>query len=115
VQFFRQWPKLPPKAAELNNLRAFMASRKHKTVCYMLSRLDEKPTVNFFKTAVNHKNRLISILLEHGAYYPHQSYCQHKSNTGDVFTMCFILTMNYTMKISLQQHENFVIRVGLSL
>jgi len=29
--------------------------------------------------------------------------------------MCFILTMNYTMKISLQQHESFVIRVGLSL
>ena len=35
--------------------------------------------------------------------------------TGDVFTMCFILTMNYTMKISLQQQESFVIRVGLSL
>jgi len=29
--FFRQWPKLPPKAAELNNLHAFMASQKHKT------------------------------------------------------------------------------------
>ena len=35
--------------------------------------------------------------------------------TGDVFTMRFILTMNYTMKISLQQQESFVIRVGLSL
>jgi len=33
----------------------------------------------------------------------------------DVFTMCFILTMNYTMKISLHQQESFVIRVGLSL
>ena len=35
--------------------------------------------------------------------------------TGDVFTMCFILTMNYIMKISLQQQKSFVIRVGLSL
>ena len=59
--FFRQWPKLPPKAAELNNLLAFMASRKHKTVCYMLSRLDEKPTVIFFKTAVNHKKIGLSL------------------------------------------------------
>ena len=35
--------------------------------------------------------------------------------TGDVFIMCFIPTMNYTMKISLQQPESFVIRVGLLL
>ena len=34
--------------------------------------------------------------------------------TGDVFTMCFILTINYTMKTSLQQQESFVICVGLS-
>ena len=33
--------------------------------------------------------------------------------TGDVFAMCFILTMNYTMKTSLQQQESFVIHVGL--
>jgi len=34
--------------------------------------------------------------------------------TGDVSTMCFTLTRNYSMKTSLQQQESFVIRVGLS-